>query len=85
MVRTFASIVLAATYFIGSSPMVWGSGKTGECYNVATWNLEYYSFSRTRGFPEYAWGGPKYPARDPQQRKAVAKAIRTGSTLRSSC
>lgn len=78
MVRTFASIVLAVTYFIGSIPMVWSSGKTDECYTVATWNLEYYSFSRTRGFPEYTRGGPTYPAREAQQRKAVAKAIRTG-------
>ena len=76
MVRTFASFVLAVTCLFGLGQTVWGSGKTDECYTVATWNLEYYSFSRKRGFPEYTRGGPRYPARKPPQRRAVAEAIR---------
>ena len=77
MVRTFATFALAAACILGSATMVRGAGKTDECYTVATWNLEYYSYSRTRGFPEYTEGGPKYPAREPQQRRAVAEAVRT--------
>jgi len=77
MVRAFATFVFAATFLLGLCPMVWGSGKTDECHTVATWNLEHYSFSRKRGFPEYTRGGPTYPARKPLQRKAVAEAVRT--------
>ena len=77
MIRTFARIVLAATCFLGISSMAWGAGKSDECYTVATWNLEHYSFSRKRGFPEYTRNGPTYAPRKTLQREAIAVAMRT--------
>ena len=77
MIRTFATIVLAATCLLGFSPMAWGAGKSDECYTVATSNLEHYSFSRTRGFPENTRSGPTYCPRKTLQREAIAVAMRT--------
>ena len=53
-----------------------GTGNPDECYTVATWNLEYYSFTAKRGFPESTRGGPTYEARKDPHRDAIAAAIR---------
>lgn len=76
MIRTVATIALAATCLLGFSPMAWGAGKGDDCYTVATWNLEYYSFSRKRGFPENTGSGPTYCPRNASQREAIAVAMR---------
>ena len=77
MIRTFARIVLAATCLLGISSMAWGAGKSDECYTVSTWNLEHYSFSRKRGFPENTRNGRTYSPRKTLQREKIAVAMRT--------
>ena len=53
-----------ATVFVAVFRLVTGGdASASECYNVATWNLEHFEFTKVRsGFPETMCGGPSYSA-----------------------
>ena len=44
-------------------------------YVVGTWNLEHFRSGAQRGFPEYNYGGPKYPARTNEDMQYIAQVI----------
>lgn len=44
-------------------------------YVVGCWNLEHFHDGATRGFPEYTFGGPTYPARTQQEYETIAAVI----------
>ncbi len=44
---------------------------------VGCWNLEHFNDGRTRGFPEYRWGGPTYPSRTDEDFRFIADVIET--------
>lgn len=46
------------------------------CYRVGTWNLEWFGSNKSRGFPEYQWGGLTYPPRTVSEVGVIAAAIR---------
>lgn len=44
-------------------------------YVIACWNLEHFHDGATRGFPEYKYGGPTYPARGQSDYDHIASII----------
>jgi hypothetical protein len=44
-------------------------------YRIGTWNLEWFKEGKTRGFPEYANGGPTIPPRTEEDYAAIAEII----------
>jgi len=48
----------------------------GTCYRVGAWNLEWFKYGKSRGFPEDMRGGATYAERTPEEIAAIATAIR---------
>lgn len=46
-------------------------------YVVGTWNLEYLHNTRSRGFPEYIHGGPRYAPRTDADYQRIAQVVTT--------
>src|SRR5436190_8449561 len=44
-------------------------------YTVGCWNLEWFHFNHTRGFPENTDGGPSYPERQTADYQRIAEII----------
>src|SRR5262245_43944977 len=65
------STILILVWF---AALIIPAASAADCYVVGTWNLEHFSFSAKRGFPELG-GDDQYPPRTPEQLDLLAEAI----------